>query len=171
MAELGSAGFTAIVRGKNDTVGAGLLEIYDINQAADSRLANISTRGYLDSGGGNITAGVIIGAGNGAAKVLVRVLGPSLTAFGITNPLQDPLVDIRDSNGARIALNDDWKVRAGNVISQQDEIEATGLQPSNDAESAVIVTLPVGNCTAIAQSFGTATDKTGVAVIEVYNLR
>jgi len=171
MAELGSSSFTAIVRGKNDTVGAGLLEIYDINQAADSRLANISTRGYIDSAGGNITAGVIIGAGNGAAKVLVRVLGPSLTAFGITKPLKDPLVDIRDSNGTRIALNDDWKYRAGNVIPQQDEIEATGLQPSNDSESAVIVTLPVGNYTAIAQSFGTEPDKTGVAVVEVYNLR
>jgi len=171
MAELGSAGFTAIVRGKNDTVGAGLLEIYDVNQAANSKLANISTRGYLPDGG-NITAGVIIGAGNGAAKVLVRVLGPSLAAFGIGEPLEDPVVDIRDSNGTRIAFNDDWKVREGNIILQQDEIEATGLQPSNDTECAVIVTLPVGNFTAIAGSFaGTATDRSGVAVIEVYNLR
>ena len=172
MAELGSAGFTAIVRGKNDTAGAGLLEIYDVNQAADSRLANISTRGYLDAPGSNITAGVIIGAGNGAAKVLVRVLGPSLAAFGITHPLADPLVDIRDSNGTRIAFNDDWKVREGNIIPQQDEIEATGLQPSNDTECAVIVTLPVGNFSAIASSFGgPGTDQTGVAVVEVYNLR
>jgi sugar lactone lactonase YvrE len=171
MAELGSSGFTTIVRGKNDTVGAGLVEIYDVNQAADSRLANISTRGYLDTAGSNITAGVIIGAGNGAAKVLVRVLGPSLAAFGIAEPLEDPLVDIRDSNGTRVAFNDDWKVREGNIIPQQDEIEATGLQPSNDTECAVIVTLPVGNFTAIAQSFGAAVDKTGVAVVEVYNLR
>jgi hypothetical protein len=171
MAELGSAGFTAIVRGKNDTAGAGLLEIYDVNQAANSRLANISTRGYLPDGG-NITAGVIIGAGNGAAKVLVRVLGPSLAAFGIAEPLEDPVVDIRDSNGTRIAFNDDWKVREGNIIPQQDEIEATGLQPSNDTECAVIVTLPVGNFTAIAGSFGgTVTDRSGVAVIEIYNLR
>jgi len=172
MAELGSSGFTAIVRGKDDTIGAGLVEIYDINQAADSRLANISTRGFLDATGSNITAGVIIGAGNGAAKVLVRVLGPSLAAFGVTKPLEDPLVDIRDSNGTRIAFNDDWKVREGNIIPQQDEIEATGLQPSNDTECAVIVTLPVGNFTAIASSFGGAgTDRTGVAVVEVYNLR
>jgi hypothetical protein len=116
-------------------------------------------------------AGVIIGSGNGAAKLLVRVLGPSLAAFGVTNALPDPYVDIRDSNGARLAFNDDWKVREGNLFPQQDEIEATGLQPSNDTESAVLVTLPTGNYTAITASFGAVDVKTGVAVIEVYNLR
>lgn len=171
MAELGPASYTAIVRGKNDTTGVGLVEVYDVNQIADSKLANISTRGYLDTPDSVMIAGVIIGSGNGAAKLLVRVLGPSLAAFGITNPLEDPYVDIRDSNGTRQAFNDDWKVRQGNVISQQDEIEATGIPPSNDTESAVIVTLPTGNYTAIAASFGTANVKTGVAIIEVYNLR
>jgi hypothetical protein len=62
-------------------------------------------------------------------------------------------------------------VRQGNVISQQAEIEATGIPPSDDRESAVIVTLPVGSYTAITASFGTVQNKTGVAVIEVYNLR
>jgi hypothetical protein len=171
MAELGPAGYTAVVRGKDGAAGVGLVEVYDVNQTADSKLANISTRGYLESEDSVMIAGVIIGSGNGAAKLLVRVLGPSLTAFGVTNPLEDPYVDIRDSNGTRIAFNDDWKVRQGNVIPQQDEIEATGLQPSNDTESAVIVTLPAGNYTAITASFGTAENKTGVAVIEVYNLR
>jgi hypothetical protein len=171
MAELGPASYTAIVRGKNDTTGVGLVEVYDVNQTADSRLANISTRGNLETSDSVMIAGVIIGSGNGAAKLLVRVLGPSLAAFGITNPLPDPYVDIRDSNGTRQAFNDDWKVRQGNIIPQQDEIEATGLQPSNDTESAVIVTLPTGNYTAITASFGTAEVKTGVAVIEVYNLR
>ena len=171
MAELGPSSYTAIVRGKNDTTGVGLVEVYDVNQTADAKLANISTRGNLETSDSVMIAGVIIGSGNGAAKLLFRVLGPSLAAFGITHPLQDPYVDIRDSNGTRIAFNDDWKVREGNVIPQQDEIEATGLQPANDPESAVIVTLPVGNYTAIAASFGLAEDKTGVAIIEVYNLR
>jgi hypothetical protein len=178
MAELGPAGYTAIVRGKNDTIGTGLLEIYDINQAADSRLANISTRGYIDTDRSTIIAGVIIGSGNGAAKVLVRVLGPSLTAFGITNPLKNPEVNIRDANGTSLAYNNDWKTRGENIVcpcaSQQAEIEATGLQPSNGSESAVIVTLPVGNHTAVANGsnyFGNGADTTGVAVVEVYNLR
>ena len=171
MAELAPAGYTAIVRGKNDTSGVGLVEIYDVNQTADSRLANISTRGYLESSDSVMIAGVIIRSGNGAAKLLVRVLGPSLTAFGITNALPDPYVDIRDSNGTRVAFNDDWQVREGNIISQQAEIEATGIPPSDDLESAVIVTLPVGNYTAITSSFGTAAVQTGVAIIEVYNLR
>ncbi len=171
MAELAPAGYTAVVRGKNNTTGVGLVEIYDVNQTADSRLANISTRGNLESSDSFMIAGVIIGSGNGAAKVLARVLGPSLTAFGITNALPDPYVDIRDLNGTRVAFNDDWKVREGNIISQQAEIEATGIPPSDDLESAVIVTLPVGNYTAITSSFGTAAVQTGVAIIEVYNLR
>jgi sugar lactone lactonase YvrE len=171
MAELGPASYTAVVREKNGATGVGLVEVYDVNQNADSKLANISTRGYLDTDDALMIAGVIIGSGNGAAKLLVRVLGPSLSAFGIPNPLEDPYVDIRDSNGTRQAFNDDWKVRQGNIIPQQAEIEATGLQPSNDTESAVLVTLPVGNYTAITASFGTAQNKTGVAVIEIYNLR
>jgi hypothetical protein len=172
--ELPPNGFTAILRGKNDTTGVGLMEIYDLNHTADALLANISSRGFLDTGSnGAMIAGFIIGAGNGAAKVLVRGLGPSLAALGIANYLANPNVEVRDINGATVAANDDWKSSPGGTgLSQQAEIESTGAPPSNDLESALVVTLPVGNYTAIVAgpNPGSA-NSTGVAVVEVYNLR
>jgi hypothetical protein len=107
----------------------------------------------------------------------VRVLGPSLAAYGITNALKDPEVDIRDSNGTSLAINNNWHTRGEALVcpcpSQQAEIQATGLAPSNDQESAVIVTLPVGNYTAVAKGFDffEPSPTAGVAVVEVYNLR
>jgi hypothetical protein len=93
------------------------------------------------------------------------------------SPLKDPEVDIRESNGASVALNNNWKLRGEALVcpcpSQQAEIEATGLAPSDYYESAVIVTLPAGSYTAIAKAndFFEPTPLSGVAVVEVYNLR
>jgi sugar lactone lactonase YvrE len=174
MLDLAPAGFTAIVRGKNNTTGVALVEIYDLNQAADAKLANISTRGFLGTGtNGAMIAGFIVGAGNGAARVLVRVLGPSLASAGISNYLADPNVELRDGNGGLVAANDNWKSKpAGTGISQQTEIEATGAAPSNDLESALVAVLPSGNYTAlVAGPNPGSADSTGVAVVEVYNLR
>jgi sugar lactone lactonase YvrE len=172
--ELGPDAFTAIVAGKNDATGIGLVEVYDLNPDAGARLANISTRGFAGEGNTTMIAGFIVGSGNGAAKVVVRVLGPSLAAAGVQGTLSDPQVSVRDSNGTVVASNDDWKVRDGPDFtnSQQAEIEATGIPPQNDAESAVVATLPAGNYTAAVQPFRlNAPSPTGIAVIEVYNLR
>jgi sugar lactone lactonase YvrE len=151
---LGPGAWTVIMRGTNNTTGIGVVEVYDLDPAADAKLANISTRGYLGTGSNGMIAGIIIGSGNGAAKLLVRALGPSLTAFGITNALKDPEVNIYNANGGLIVGNDNWKLRAASNTSQQAEIEATGIPPSNGLESALIVTLPAGNFTAIAGGLG-----------------
>lgn len=162
MLELAPGAFTAIERGKNGTTGVGLVEVYDLNQGADAKLANISTRGFVSGGDSVMIGGFIIGAGNGAARVIVRAIGPSLTGAGVANALPDPSLELHDGNGAIVASNDNWKT------AQRAEIEATSIPPTNDLEASIVVTLPSGNYTAIVAGQNSST---GVALVEAYNLR
>jgi sugar lactone lactonase YvrE len=131
-------------------------------EPAQHHLLNISTRGFFQGGNDTLIAGFVVG-GNGpvGTKILVRALGPSLAAFGITNALPDPVIELRDSSGTLIASNNDWK------DTQADAIVTTGLAPSDDHESAILTTLHGGAYTAV---LGSATGTPGTAVIEVYNL-
>ena len=152
--------YTAIVRGKNNTTGVGLVEAYDLNQGANSRLANISTRGYVSTGTNVMIAGFILSSGN--SKVVVRALGPSLEARGVSDILQDPDLTIFDENGNQIDQNNGWKEE------QQKELEDLNLGPGNDDEAAIVATLPGGQYTAIVRG----RDSTrGVGLVEVYNVR
>jgi sugar lactone lactonase YvrE len=152
--------YTTVVRDKNDGVGVGLVEVYDLNGATHSKLVNLSTRGYVEQGGTDVMIGGFI-IGEEGETVLVRAIGPSLTASGITQPLPDPTLSLFDSNGSLISSNDDWKA------SQEVAIRATGIPPSNDRESAILATLIPGAYTAVVQSRDGAT---GVALVELYNL-
>lgn len=153
--------YTAIVRGKNGTSGIGLVELYDLGATGDCRLANISTRAFVHGGDYVLIAGFIAGGDvGGASRVLIRGIGPSLTGFGVPDALADPVLDLYDSNGSRVKSNDDWK-----QIERAD-IEATGLVPPNDAESALVYTLAPGPYTTIVSGKGAS----GVALVEVYNL-
>lgn len=153
------AGYTAILKGKNGTTGAGLVEAYDLDTTVDSRLANISTRGFVDTGDNVLIGGFILGPG--VSDVIVRAIGPSLTDFGVAGALQDPTLELHDGDGTLLSSNDNWKE------SQQSEIVATGLQPSKDLESAIVATLPSGGYTAIVRG---SADTTGVGLVEVYSL-
>ena len=160
---LDPGGYTAILRGKNNTSGIGLVEAYDLDQAANSMLANISTRGLVDTDNNVMIGGFIIGSTGGpSANVVVRAIGPSLSNFGIGGALQDPTLDLVNSNGVVIRSNNNWRE------SQQAEIIATGLQPSDDRESALLETVNPGNYTAIVRGSG---NTTGVGLVEVYNLQ
>jgi hypothetical protein len=169
VATLNPGQYTAILQGKNNGTGVGVVEVYDLNQTANSNLANISTRGYVDTGNNVMIGGLIVsgGVGGGTARVLVRAIGPSLGASGLQGLLQDPNLDLHDSNGATIASNDNWKTRSDGG-SQQPEIEATGIPPTNDLESALVQTLAPGNYTVIVRG---ASNTTGIAVVEAYTLQ
>jgi hypothetical protein len=157
--------YTVIIRGKNDTTGIGLFEAYDLGEPAASNLANISTRGLVQNGDNVLIGGIIVGGGTKGwtARVVVRAIGPSVPIAGA---LGDPTLEIRDGTGTLLASNDNWKTNSGGS-SQQAEIEATGLQPANDLESALLQTLPAGNYTAIVRGVNSAT---GIGLVEAYNL-
>ena len=163
VASLDPGAYTAVLQGKDGTTGIGLVEAYDLDQPAGSQLDNISTRGFVDSGDNVMIAGLIIGprqlgTGNVVSRVLVRAIGPSLD-LGATPPLQDPTLEIHDQYGTMIAFNDDWK------DSQQAEIEATGLAPTDDRESAIHESVLSNPYTVIVRGKG---DTFGVALVEVY---
>lgn len=109
-------------------------------------------------------AGFIVGAGPTDSRVVVRALGPSLAASGISSPLGNPTLQLRDGNGTIVRQSDDW---------QQDTIQATeliaiGIAPPNQLESAIVATLAPGAYTAVvAGKGGTA----GTALVEVFNIR
>lgn len=161
--------YTAILQGKNNSTGVGVVEVYDLNQAANAKLANISTRGFVDTGNNVMIGGLIVsgGIGGGNARVIVRAIGPSLGPSGLQGVLQDPNLELHDASGATIASNDNWKTRPDGS-SQQGEIEATSIPPTNDLESALVQTLGPGSYTAIVR--GTS-NTTGIAVIEAYTLQ
>jgi hypothetical protein len=154
--------YTAIVRGKDGGTGVGLVEIYDLDGAAVSEQANISTRSLVQTGEDVMIGGIIVGgASDTASTIVVRAIGPSLAAAGVANPLQDPVLELHDSTGAIIATNDNWK------DTQQTEIEAAGLAPADDRESALQIVLGPGAYTAIVRGAG---ETSGVALVEAYNL-
>jgi hypothetical protein len=155
--------YTAVVRGKAPFVaGSAIVEMYDGSPTANASLANISSRGYVQDGDNRMIAGVIVAGGNGAGKILVRGLGPSLAQAGIVDPLPNPTLSLRDANGNEIATNNDW------TDTQAYEVNATGIPPASSSESAIVVTLPSGAYTAILSDVN---NDSGVGLIEVYNLR
>ena len=150
--------YTAIVRGVGGTTGTGVVEVYDIDRSVDSKLANISTRGFVQTGDTILIAGTIV-VGQASQKVIVRAIGPSLNIAG---KLADPILELRDANGALIRADDNWRTGG-----QETEIMQSGVAPTNDLESALIETLPANNAayTAIVRGVN---NTTGIAVVEVY---
>jgi hypothetical protein len=157
--QLAPGNYTAVVRGAGDTEGIALAEVYDLDAGGDSELANISTRGSVETGD-NILIGGFILRGN-SATVLLRAIGPELTAHGVPNALEDPTMELRDINGALLMANDNWK------DNQQAEINGTGIAPTDDRESAIFQLLSGGNYTVIVRGKdGTV----GIGLVEAYRL-
>ena len=168
VATLNPGSYTAVLAGKSGGTGVGLVEIYDLEQSSGSRLGNISSRGFVDTGDNVMIGGFIAGGASGnSARVMVRALGPSLSGAGVAGALGDPTLELHDGNGTTIATNDNWKTRPDGS-SQQTEIEAATIPPTNDLESALVRTLAPGNYTAIVRG---KDNSTGIGLVEVYNLQ
>ncbi|MFL6590178.1 MAG: WD40/YVTN/BNR-like repeat-containing protein [Chthoniobacterales bacterium] len=150
--------YTGVVAGKDNSTGIALVEVYDLD-ANSSVLANISSRGLVDNGDNVMIGGFIAGNQPGNTKVLVRGIGPSLS---VPNPLADPILELHDSNGNVVERNDNWK-----DSPERAEIEATGIAPGNDLESAI---LSVVNPAAYTAILGGASGS-GIAVVEIYNVK
>ena len=161
--DLAPGTYTAVVRGAGDAVGVGLVEAYDLEVAAPSSLANVSTRGFVGTGTDVLIGGVIVGGRSGrGAQVIARAIGPSLSASGVKGALQDPMLELIDGNGEVVIANDDWKQ------TQQDDLQRSGIPPTHDREAAVIAALPAGLYTAVVRG---KQETTGVALIELYNVQ
>ena len=170
---LAPGAYTAIVRGNTvpppprtptpNPNGVALIEVYDLSPSAASKLANISTRAFVSTGDNIVIAGFILGNGSGVDRIVARGIGPSLTAFGVSNALADPTLELRDSNGTLLIANNNWQDNA----VQAAELMADGLAPTNPLESGIAATLPPGLYTALLAGLNNGT---GIGLVEVYDL-
>jgi hypothetical protein len=165
--------YTAIVRGSQDTTGIAVVEVFDLGTAnaigssGSAKVANIATRGFVNTGDNVMIGGVIIQGQ--PTRVMIRAIGPALTPFGVPDALANPQLELHDATST-IAQNDDWQTtQIGGIIAsdQVTEIQNSGLAPTNTREAAIIVTLPPGSYTAIVRG---ASNTTGNALVEVYAL-
>ncbi len=158
LAQLAPGSYTTILRGTNSGTGIGLVELYATG-SSPANPVNISTRGLVQTGDDVLIGGFIIG-GSDTRQVIIRAIGPSLAGMGISNPLLDPMIELHDLNGTLIDSNDNWK-------ENEAEVEATGIPPTDDRESALVIDLSPGNYTAIVRGVNALT---GVALVEAYDL-
>jgi PKD domain len=162
LVNLSPGAYTAITRGKNNTTGIGLVEAYDLTSGT-SHFGNISTRGLVGTGDNVLIGGFIAGPDSGApTEIVLRAIGPSLQSAGIQNFLADPTLTFYDAQGNQLGFNDNWK------DTQQSDIQASGLAPSDDHESAILIPqVAAGSYTAIVRG---KNDTTGVGLVEIYNI-
>jgi hypothetical protein len=151
--------YTAIERGVNNGTGIGVVEVYDLDTAADARLVNISTRGFVQTGNDVLFAGMAV-TGPGSQKVIVRALGPSLN--NVPGKMSDPIMELHNASGTTLETNDNWM----DSPNKQAIIDST-VAPTNNLESAIVRTLTAGSYTAIVRGVNNGT---GIAVVEVYAL-
>jgi hypothetical protein len=154
--------YTAVIRGRNNTSGVALVEVYDLSQAVLAKLANISTRAFVRTGADIIIAGFILGGNSGPDRIVVRGLGPSLANLGVSNVLANPRLELRDGNGALLVSNNDWQDNP----AQAAELTAAGLAPVNPLESGIAATLPPDLYTVLLPGMNNGT---GVGLVEVYD--
>jgi hypothetical protein len=160
IADLAPGSYTAVVRGVGDSFGTGVVDAYDLSAASPARLANIATRGLIQPGDKLMIAGFIVQ--NGPVRAVILAVGPSLSAFGISNALPDTTLQLRDQNGVIVREDDDWQ------SDQKAELEATGLQPSDLREAAMVVNIPPGQYTAQVRG---KPEQTGIGVVQVFFLQ
>ena len=143
--------------------GIGLVEAYDTDQAADSVLANISTRGFVDTGTNVMIGGFTLGGPPNNTRIAIRGLGPSLTQFGLTKVLADPILELHNAQGALMISNDNWTDDPATAA----QLSLHGLAPTDPKESGIFTSLPPGQFTAILAG----KNGVGIGLVEVYNLK
>ncbi|MEY2565110.1 MAG: hypothetical protein QOH88_3303 [Verrucomicrobiota bacterium] len=151
--------YTAIERGVNNGTGIGVIDVYDLDISADSKLANIATRGLVQTGDNVLFAGTIV-VGQTFQRVIIRALGPST---GVPGAMADPTLELHDGNGAILEANDNWI----DSPNKRAIIDST-IPPPNTLEPAIVYTLTPATYTAIVRG---ANNSTGIAVVEVYVLQ
>jgi hypothetical protein len=157
------AAYTAIVAGKDQGTGVGSVEIYDTSGGTSSQLANISTRGFVRAGENVMIGGFILGGSSANSRVALRGIGPSLAQFGLNPVLDDPILELHDSNGTTLVMNDDWQSDSASAAA----LTAAGFALSDPKESGIFTSLPAGAFTAILAG---KNGGIGIGLVELYNL-
>jgi hypothetical protein len=161
--------YTALVTGKNGTTGVALVEVYDLDRLAASRLINVSTRAQARAGTQSLIAGFVV-AGSGPRNVLIRAVGPTLTLFDPVNlpagvVLADPQLELHTPGGPAFLSNDDWNSSTGAAIAAAARAVAAFSLGATSVDSALLASLSPGSYTPVVTGKSGAT---GIALVEVY---
>jgi len=156
---LPAGNYTMLVKGANDTTGIALAEVYDLDSGSAARLTNLSTRAYVGTGAEQMIAGFVIN-GSGKSRLLLRAVGPTLAAYGLSGTLADPQLILKTLSGTSLDTNDDWSSSLAATFS------SVGAFPmASPKDAALLESLGSGQYTpAITGS----ADGTGVALVEAY---
>jgi outer membrane protein assembly factor BamB/subtilisin family serine protease len=171
--DLPAGGYTVQITGAGTSSGIALAEIYDTDPTpanaptliAVSRLANVSARAQVGTGSGVLIAGFALN-GNVPRRILLRGVGPSLAAFGVTGRLADPRLQLFDARQSPVASNDNWAGDA-ELAAAFTNVGAFRLNAANSLDAALLVTLPPGSYTAQVSGVN---NTTGIALVEVYEV-
>ncbi len=161
VATLPVGAYTAVLRGTNGSTGIGLIEVYDVGAYGNARLLNLSGRAFVRTGDNVLIGGLIVRSLS--QQLLVRAIGPDLSTRGVTGALQNPVMELHDSNGALLASNDNWQ-----SAPNSSAISSAGLAPDDSRDAAILLTPGPGQFTAIVRGVGATT---GVALLEAYLLQ
>jgi hypothetical protein len=153
--------YTAVLTGEGNTTGTGLVEVYDLARETQSKLANISTRGFVDPDNVLIGGFIAGGTGPGNVEVVVRGIGPALGTAGLTGFLPDPTLELRNSQGVLLGFNDDFADSPENL-----KLIHPNLHVFNEKDAALPAALPPGLYTAIVRG---KNGSSGVALVEFYD--
>jgi hypothetical protein len=156
--------YFAILTGSGQTTGVGLVEVYDNDPDAAAALANMSTRGFVQGDESVMIGGFILGGDPNNTRIALRALGPSLSQFALNPVLEDPVLQLRNANGALLIENDDW---TEDTVSAA-QLAAHGLALPDTKESGIFTSLPPGQFTAILAG---KDGGIGIGLIEIYNLK
>jgi hypothetical protein len=155
--------YTAIIRGAGNESGIGLIELYDLSSGDSSELGNLAVRADVQTGDNVLFNGLILRGGT-PKRVVFRAIGPSIPGSSgpLPGSLQDPTLEVHDANGMLLDSNDNWRTSANMA-----DIQSAGLAPTDDRESAILLTLSSGNYTSIVRGVN---GTTGIALAEAYKL-
>ncbi|MEO5856729.1 MAG: hypothetical protein ABIR21_11830 [Chthoniobacterales bacterium] len=160
IATLAPGNYTTVLRGKDGGTGVGLVEVYDLDATLEARVGNLSARSFVGMNDQVLIGGLIVRSVS--QRLLLRALGPSLAAQGVSGGLANPTLEFRDANGALRAANDNWQ-----DAPNRNEITATGIAPNDTREAAILLVPGPGSFTAVVRGAG---ETTGVALLEAYLL-
>lgn len=150
------------VQARGTGPGVLLVEAYDVGAGTTARLVNVSARNRAGTGDDILIAGFNI-AGTSAKQVLIRAVGPKLSAFGVSGVLSDPKLELYNSAGAKISENDNW----GSTLAAT--FSSVGAFPldANSKDAALVISLNPGSYTVQVKG---ADGGTGEALVEIYEV-
>lgn len=163
--------YTFVARGKNDTSGIVLLEVFDADPTSSAKLVNIATRAYSKPGDG-VTIGGFVIAGDTRKRILLRGVGPTLTKLGISvaDAMVDPTLELHDAShgNATIGTNDIWSNNANfsDLLAVSTRIGASPIDAGDSGSSALLVSLDPGAYTFIAAG---KANTAGIILVEIYD--